>query len=391
MILSRTRREKRLFESAVRAGTPQRYWQDFNRGLKEGQIHLADYSIKELFESFVPDGREIVDSWNPRHGGHGIMLAEAGDAVTTSDFSNITGQLAFTQVLDAFSDPGFLYPQLVNDIQTSFDGEKIPGIGRIGDEAATIGEAQPYPLAGVGEEFIETPSTIKTGMIVPVTKEAIFFDRTGRLVQRASEVGYWLGQNKEKRVLDEVLGITNSYKYNGVADNTYADDSGTHNWDNLQASNALVDWTDVENALLLFDGMTDPVTGEPIMIIPNTIIVPTALKKTVERVLHATSIQFGSPGSTSDVTLTNAANPINEQLALITGSMVKSRTSSASTWFIGDFKRAFQYMQNWPITSVQAPTNSHDEFHRDIVQQYKVSERGVPATVNPRYVVKSTA
>ena len=38
---------------------------------------------------------------------------------------------------------------------------------------------------GFGEDYIETPSTTKRGFIVPVTKEAIFFDRTHLVLSRA--------------------------------------------------------------------------------------------------------------------------------------------------------------------------------------------------------------
>ena len=59
-------------------------------------------------------------------------------------------------------------------------------------------------------------------------------------------------------------------------------------------------------------------------------------------------------------------------------------------WFLGDFAKAFAYMENWPITVTQAPTNSEAEFNQDIVLRFKASERGAAAVINPRYVVKST-
>ena len=105
--------------------------------------------------------------------------------------------------------------KLVSTIPTRLDGEKIPGIGRIGDEAAEVRPGMPYPSVGLGEDYIETPSTTKRGFIVPVTREAIFFDRTHLILQRAAEVGEILGLNKEKRLLDLVLGATNNYSGRG--------------------------------------------------------------------------------------------------------------------------------------------------------------------------------
>jgi len=59
-------------------------------------------------------------------------------------------------------------------------------------------------------------------------------------------------------------------------------------------------------------------------------------------------------------------------------------------WFIGDMRKAFAYMENWPITVTQSPPGSEAEFNQDIVVRFKASERGAAAVINPRYVVKST-
>ena len=58
-------------------------------------------------------------------------------------------------------------------------------------------------------------------------------------------------------------------------------------------------------------------------------------------------------------------------------------------WFMGDFRKAFAYMENWPITVTQSPVNSEAEFNSDIVVRFKASERGAAAVINPRYVVKN--
>jgi len=78
-------------------------------------------------------------------------------------------------------------------------------------------------------------------------------------------------------------------------------------------------------------------------------------------------------------------------IEVVSNAYVKARTSSATTWFLGDFRRAHRYGQNWPITTVVAPPNSNDEFQSDIVQQFKVSERGAAEVHDPRRVVKCTA
>lgn len=363
---------------------------NLRESLLSGQVKAEEFSIRKLFEGLEPNGREIVESWDPRFQGSGGFDVLEDGPVTTGSFSNIMGQLLYSRILDAYNDPSLIGTDLVTTIPTQFNGEKVPGIGRIGDEALVVNEGQTYPTAGFSEEWIETPATTKRGFMVQVTKEAVFFDRTGLMLARAGEVGNWLGVNKEKRILDGVLGVTTLYRRNGAAAEATYSDTGSFG-DNVAGSNTLVDWTDIENALLLFDALSDPNTGEPISIMPDTLIVPTALKFTAMRILNATEVHYGPGGATSADTVAVSSNPVGGLgLNVKSNQYVKARTSSASTWFIGQPKKAFAYMENWPITVVTAPPNSEDDFKRDVVAGYKASERGAVAVLDPRYMVKCT-
>lgn len=394
---------RRFSEAAHRDGPEKEkaFWDDFSLGLEKKHIRPSDFSIRDLFEAFVPDGREVMQSWGkpgqsgPNRGG--VHLTEA-DAVTTSQFTNITGQLIFSEVMEVWQNPELLAPRLARNVPTQFlDGEKYPGITIVADDATEIGEGTEYPRAGISEDYVETPATVKNGVIVPITKEAVIADRTGMILERARTVSEMMAINKEKRVVNAATGQTSLYRRkggdsNGAAIATYGADAGDHDWNNLVASNALVDWVDVEDALSLFDLLIDPNTGEPIIVEPTQIIVPTALKMTARRILHATGIQFGAGGATTAGTTTHAANPLIEnQYEILSTSRVKVQTGSSSTWFLGDFQKMMRYMEVWPITSVEAPPNSEREFTHDIVNQFKVSERGAVAVIEPRYCVKNTA
>lgn len=368
---------KRLYETLGSEETCRH----LSEALQERHLQPDDFSIRDLFEALILDGRQLIREFNPGKSG-GTCLLEANHAVDTSAFSNITGQLLYSKVLDSFNDAQFLHLHVVKNIATQFNGEKIPGLGRIGDEAEAIAEGEVYPTVGFSEDYLETPETTKHGFIVPITKEAIFFDRTGLILERAAEVAHWLGQSKEKRVLDVVLGVTNNHKRNGISSDTYLSSGNPYN--NLLDSTPLVDWTDIESAELLFDEITDPNTGEPVSIKPDTLIVPTALKHTARRIVRATEVLHGTdPATTSVNTL--------DDYQILTGPLVKQRTGSDSTWFIGQPKRAFAYMENWPVTVVSSHDNSEAEFTQDIVARYKVSERGAAAVLEPRYMVKCTA
>jgi hypothetical protein len=78
--------------------------------------------------------------------------------------------------------------------------------------------------------------------------------------------------------------------------------------------------------------------------------------------------------------------------ALAYRRIIASGVSAANAkkwWFLGDFRRAVAYMENWPITVTQSPVNSEADFNQDIVVRFKASERGAAAVINPRFVVKN--
>jgi hypothetical protein len=361
--------------------------------LESGDLKPDDFSVRELAEATLSPER--VRQMDPRHGG--ACLLEAGDGVDVTAFSNITGQVVQAKILEAYNQEAFVVSRLVDAVPTRLDGERIPGIGRISDDVAEVRPGMPYPSLGFAEDYIETPQTTKRGFIVPVTREAIFFDRTHLILQRAAEVGEVLGLNKEKRLLDLLIGATNTYKWKGTAYNTYST-TGTGvapngNWIN-QMTAELVDWTDVDAAEQLFADILDPNTGEPVLIQATTVLVMPAYRHAAHRIFNAAEINYTqAAGSTTTV----AANPLGNytvvESRLAYRRLIAAGHAAADAkkyWFIGDMRKAFAYMENWPITVTQSPANSEAEFNQDIVVRFKASERGAAAVINPRYVVQST-
>jgi hypothetical protein len=361
-----------------------------SEALRDGHLKPEDFSIRDLAEALVPDGREWVRLLDPRSAG-GVSVLESNDGVDVTAFLNIAGQVIYSKIMEAYTQEAFVVSKLVDTIPTRLDGEKIPGISRVTDSIDEVGPGMPYPHLGFGEDYIETPSTTKRGFIVPVTKEAIFFDRTHLVLTRAAEVGEVLGLNKEKRLIDLVIGVTNNYKWKGTTYNTYQSSTP---WINSLATNELVDWTNVDKAEQLFADILDPSTGEPVLVRGTTVLVMPAYRHAAHRVFSAAELTFTASGST---TATVAANPLtgyrvfDSRLAYrrIIAAGIAAATAK-KYWFVGDFRRAFAYMENWPITVTQAPLGSEAEFNNDIVLRFKASERGAAAVINPRYVVKNT-
>lgn len=376
---------KRQYETEGPANTVKH----LSEALHEKKLKVEDFSIRDLAEALVPDGREWVRSLDPRSS-QGVSLREASNGVDVSAFSNITGQLIYSAIMDAYTQETFVASKLISTISTRFDGEKIPGVTRIADLIDEVRPGMPYPSLGFGEDYIETPSTTKRGFIVPVTKEAVFFDRTNLVVTRAAEVGEILGVNKEKRVLDVVIGATNNYNWKGTSYNTYQTATP---WINTISGNELVDWTSVDQVEQLFAEIVDPATGEPVVVQANAVLVTPAYRHAANRIFNATEIRYTAAGQ---ATVTLAPNPISgyqvESSRLMYARLLNAGVNADDAkkyWYVGDFKKAFAYMENWPIIVVQSAQNDEADFTQDIVLRFKVSERGAAAVINPRFIVKS--
>lgn len=377
---------------------PKRFKAELREGLEAKHLRPEDFSIKSMAEHFVEDGREFVSLLNPAHGG----LTEAGlNAVNTAEFSNITGQVIYPKVMDSFNDEQFVFTQTIPTVSTSFISERIPGVSPIGDQAAIVGEGEAYRAAGLNSNHIDTPQTVKRGLKVMVTKEAVFFDRTNLILGQAAEVGHWLGVNKEKRAIDCVIDentTVHRYKWRGNVIATYGDSSGTHSWDNLSASTALVDWTDIDALEQLLGAMTHPDSGEPIMVMADTIIVTPQLVHTARNTINATMIrlQAGGFATSGNLYQTESNNPLgggpfSATYKLLTSRLLPARLGTDTSWFLGNPARAFAYMENFPLAVEQAVQNSELSFNNDIIAQFKASERGAYATIEPRYMAKATA
>ena len=361
-----------------------------SEALQERHLKPEDFSIRDLAEALIPDGQQWVRMLDPASGS-GQSIMESSDGVDVTAFMNITGQVIYSKIMEAYTQDAFVLSKLVQTVPTRLDGEKIPGIARVSDDVAEVQPGMPYPHLGFGEDYIETPSTTKRGFIVPVTREAIFFDRTHLVLSRAAEVGEVLGLNKEKRLCDLLIGVTNNYKWKGTTYNTYQTASP---WINEKASNELVDWTNVDASEQLFADILDPNTGEPVLVKATTVLVMPAYRHAAHRVFNAAELTYTASGA---ATATTVANPLGkyrvDESRLAYRRIVASGETAADAkkwWFIGDFQRAFAYMENWPITVTHSKLHSEADFTNDVVVRFKASERGAAAVLNPRYVVKNT-
>ena len=351
--------------------------------LKQGDLKPDDFSVRDLAESFTPGGltqferMAVSDStW---------LMEDAAIPLV-----NTLGAVIDTKIKESYNQEVFVASKLVRTIPTRLNGEKIHTFSTVTEDDLAVDPGDTFSSASIDADYIETPTTAKHGLIIPVTKEAVFFDQTHHLLERAAEVGEALALNKERRIIDVILGITATYKHNGMARNTYYTGTSSHPWKNQLSSNELLDWESIEKAENLFGDMVDPITGNPILIESNAVLVMPPKHHLAHRLFFATSVLY-EEGTSSTV-----RNPFAKyrlaasRLALQRLKSQTGITNPEKYWFIGNFRKAFAYMENWGITVTRSMPGDESDFMQDIVIRFKASERGTPAVIDPRYVVKCT-
>ena len=96
----------------------------------------------------------------------------------------------------------------------------------------------------------------------------------------------------------------------------------------------------------------------------------------------ATEIEQVDNQANASTVRTFAPNPMAGNYRVVSSRLLRARLSTAgeptSNWYLGNFRKAFAYMENWGITVTQAPQNSEAEFTQDIMIRFKASERAPP-------------
>jgi hypothetical protein len=377
------------------------------RGAHQAGADLAElFKAKEIRPRDIDLGRLFVECFGWQNYVacraretlvHNVMeqaLTEDAGAVSTAAFLNISGQFVYTTVMDAYENEESVFTALIPEAPAStLDGEKIPGITQIGDEIAFRNEGDPYALAGVGEDWVFTPPVRDRGVEIAATWEAFFNDKTGQLADRCGDVGKWGKIHREKAAIDCFVDenvTTHRYNWRGTVIASYGENTGTHTWDNLAATNgALVDWVDLDAIEQVFNAMEDPYTAEPILFDPKYLVVTKSNEQIARRILSATEIRSGDITSGAGTQmLTN--NLYSNKYQLVTSRLLASRMTTDTDYFLADIGKYAKCMIAEKAQVVQAPANSYEEFHRRIVQQWRFNERFAYVVVQPRASVKAT-
>lgn len=342
--------------------------------LDEGEdkaLRPANFNLRQLAEGMGANVDPASD---------GPLFQEA---VTASQFNTIVGTLLSKVVMDAYEPYTKIVDELVTKFTSVLETDKIPGTYLTGD-LDDVHEHGEYPhLADIAEKYVEIGHQ-KRGLILDITDEAVRFDRTNTIMDRANQMGERMGRDREERIMSVIQDITGfkAWYPSGTETDLYQNAQGAgdaHEYDNLVAD-VLSDYTDVNALYLLLRLMKDD-NGDNIRIVPKTLLVPVTLEITAIRIINNEVLAGGT---------NNERNPMANKFKILSHPLLDDQSTTA--WYLGDFKKNFREKVIIPpqVLTRRMGDNNEDAWRKDIVASVKVRYDSKVGAVDYRYVGKST-
>lgn len=292
--------------------------------------------------------------------------------LTSSAFPTIAGEIISQAVIDGYTSFPKNGDNLVRTVPSKVKESKVAGWKAIGT-IKEVREREAYSQTVPPDEKFFRIQNKKYGGLLDLTKESIFFDQTGDLLNRARMLGEEGARFREEIIMNTVVDLLSTSLDLGVlysAGNSNlktANPLGTTGWQNVHVS--LLEKKDEQNKPIWVMG------DRPIMLIPPN-LWPTAekLNRNDRGDLGTANLDVNLARNMFDIV-------INPYLA-----------AGSTTWWYGGFKRQFRWEEIWPLeTFSRVGQDTQEGFNQDIIQQFKVSFYGGCGAVDTRYVFENQA
>lgn len=372
----------------------------FVKALDEGEVQAKDFSLREMAEVLVSrdNWQEAMERYN-RTGAESMSIH--GETIDVSAFNALTGQLAFNQMRVGWD----LAPSLIQDLFETYStkvptDERIPGIGLPSRYGYDIHAGMPIPQSDFGQHYLTGPELKKSALLCDVTYEAVHFDRTNDVMQRAQNVGLQLRKNKERRCCASLAGVTvtldgksfagNNHSWNGTAYNTYSTSVNAIGA-NAVSGLPMVDEDSIETLYLLSTNMLHPDTGQRLSILQDldTVVCMPYKLKTATEIFGASQIRRGTQSAALQMYAPKGIPQYNvvasqDLYSTVIDSGV-SATNARDWWFLISKNNAFKYFETKPLEIQQAPAMGDLAFTNDLVLRMRGIEFGQPYAYSPRH------
>jgi hypothetical protein len=368
---------------------PENFVRKLTEGAQAGKIRFSDIrDIRSLFRIFADIQVPVV-----------MDIAGSKRAITASAFPILTGTLAIAAINEAYAAIPTIGQDLVEEIEDNKKVTTIAAVTTLDKNVDEVKEAVDFPEIGVDEEKVEIRHK-RNGRKLTITAEAIEQNEIADIVSRINALGQIASDWVEEQTLERVSDYYGSrasaiepyvYRPNGTGTALYsasANTPGTRAPSGTRVnSNALVDETDLDGCRTVVAAMKNS-RGKRIGIPWSEVIllVPYALVGTASKLSNSELV----PGVANEV-----SNYGPRGMFYLPPERIKSSPKlddvSATTWYLGAFKR--QFRRKWMLRfeyvtlgmDTQAYLNSRIAFQARIAWDCEIG------AVDYVYVVQNIA
>lgn len=328
--------------------------------LESKKLDPLKISFRALYESLVGplSSRDLMEGGN----------------LTSSAFPNIAGQIISKVMIDAYTQFPKDADKLCRTVPSKLKTSRVVGWSAIGF-VGQVNEKEDYPEILPPDEKMQTIKNLKYGGLLSLTREDLFFDQTGELVDRARMIGERGAQKRAAlifaAVCDGVGTPGNGTALSGAALYTSgnknlitANPLGTSGWET--ARKKLLDQVDEGGEPIWVMG------DRPLLIVGSTLLA------------NAEKLQKNEHGDLGTANLdTNLAQG---QFDIV----INPYLPSTSSWWYGAPSRQMRWEEVWPLeTYTRVGQDSEEGFKADLIQQFKLSFYGGAGAADFKYVVES--
>lgn len=328
--------------------------EDVRKLIEGGKLDVSRLSFQSMYRSLVED-------------------QDLEENLSSSAFPIIAGEIISSVIIQAYEAFPKAGDRLVRTVPSKLKVSQIPGWKAIG-KIKKVNEREPYPQVVPPDEKSVTIRNYKRGGIMDLTKECLFFDQTGELLDRARDLGMEGARDREEIIMKKIIDLDSDSLDNGEL---YSAGNS-----NLLTSNSLgtAGWENVHVALM---DKKDDNTSKPIWVMGDRpiMLVPTGLWPTAEKLMRN---EYG-PQGTANLDINIARNMFD----IVVNPYL---TKTSTTWWYGGFNRQFRWEEVWPLeTFTRVGQDTEEGFKQDVIQQFKVSFYGGCGAQDTRYVYECQA
>jgi hypothetical protein len=345
-----------------------------------GEDQVVDI-IKEGIEkkTFRPEDFSLRETWEACQTAAGLST-NIQEAITSSAFPKITGELINSRLIAAYESASLIGDELCTTVSSNVQMETIAGFTDA-EGPEEVGENQDYKDSTISEKYV-TADNVKFGRMISITEEMIFFDKTGQVLEKARRIGLKTAQKREKLILQGVQDInSNVYKPSGVASALFTAARG-----NLITSapfgESSLEALRKSAQLMKDDSEGSEADMDYVMIDLNNMIVLVPADLEVEAWQMANSALTPESGE-------NAGNFFKSRFQVRTSPWVTSQSST--TWFAGNPKEDFWWMEVWPLQVISQAAGHDDSFKKDVKARHKVRFYGTVTCIDTKHWFKMTS